>query len=130
MPHHIWPNPAQRRRRRRERSTGGGRFRLSQASGRKGGRQSTYLEGEIGVDFATQWLEGSACQLIGTRVPADVYQGVELGSNGGCCGGNDGQVEEKEIVCHGGARQDGGKLEACRIVVRVLLLAIVGGILA
>lgn len=54
-----------------------GRVRLSQASGLEG-RQSTYLEGEIGVDHATQWLEGSACQLIGTRVPADVYQGVEF----------------------------------------------------
>jgi len=79
-----------------------GRVRLSQASGLEG-RQSTYLEGEIGVDLATQWLEGSACQLIGTRVPTDVYQGVEFGSNGGRCGGNDGQVEEKEIVCHGDA---------------------------
>ena len=66
--------------------------------------------------------------MIGTRIPADVYQGVELGSNGGRRGGNDGQVEEKEIVCHGGARQDRSKPEACRIVVTVL--AIVGGILA
>ena len=104
-----------------------GRVRLGQASGLKG-RQSTCLEGEVGVDLATQWLEGSACELIGTRVPADVCQGVEFGGDGGRCGGNDGQVEEEEIVCHGSARQDRGKLEACRIVVAVL--AIVDGILA
>ena len=104
-----------------------GRITLSQASGLEG-RQSTYLQGEIGVDLTTQRLEGSACQLVCARIPADVCQGVELGSNGGRCGGNNGQVEEKEIVGHGGACQDRGKLEACRIVVAVL--AIAGRILA
>ena len=84
------------------------------------GSQEDPFDAEESVDFTELELEGTGCEKVGGRVPADIVEGMELVGNSGYGGRDDSVIQCNEEDSEAEADNDGGQLDAVRIV-RIIL---------
>lgn len=61
----------------------------------KEGDEKNRLGGIEGIDATPEKLGGTACNQVGTGIPADVGEGVEVGCDAWYRGGDDGPILER-----------------------------------